>query len=427
MRTSRPRTRGPCSIAMWICAGISRDCVTGARRRWRIRNAGRATTTTTGRLLSTTGKCRACMPRPAVAATSRHRTPASRWAWPMRCVDRGKVRVRAGRVAGFSSERSAALGNVLCKGGMREQLAAALLQQCLFPFQRRTDRSAETGIGDVVARVRARGQEAARELVHALRAGLEPMQPTPQAEVDALVIAKFEMQARRLFERAPVAAVQGVGAGQEQRARDDAAFVARERDVRMLRKSRAEVAEEIQRQGRRVAFLVEGVGIEVMHRAPVVVAQRTAVAELALDAGVRDLRALAADSAAALVGEGAEKILEVAPAVEVAPLELPVGAREPRVVEGAGVFITQEVDVRRRQAGPLGQLAQPGRKRCAMLRGAWPVTGQQARTGHRRVGYGAQELRIVIAARTFPGIRPGPVEHVLAMRVGFHVQGQGAD
>src|SRR6185312_17399302 len=110
---------------------------------------------------------------------------------------------------------------------------------------------------DVMARMRARGQETARQLVHALRAGFEAAQAMAQAMVDALVVAKFEVQPRHLFMCAPVAAIERVIAGKEQRTRDDAARAMRERDVRVFGKRGAEVAEEIERQGRRVAFLVE--------------------------------------------------------------------------------------------------------------------------------------------------------------------------
>src|SRR5690348_2907079 len=95
---------------------------------------------------------------------------------------------------------------------------------------------------------------------------------------------------------------------------------------------RTKMAKEIQRERRRVAFLVEGVGIEMVHAAPFRIVQGTAAAEFALDMGFHDLRALAPDRVATLVGEGIEEILEAAPAIRVAPLELPIRARQPGIV-----------------------------------------------------------------------------------------------
>src|SRR3546814_3136095 len=70
-----------------------------------------------------------------------------------------------------------------------------------------------------------RRQEAARDLVHALGAGLERRQSFAQAVFDALVVAGLEVQSRQLPERAPVASVQRVRAAQAQRAGDRLAVV----------------------------------------------------------------------------------------------------------------------------------------------------------------------------------------------------------
>ena len=59
-------------------------------------------------------------------------------------------------------------------------------------------------------RLRTVRQESARELVLALRAGLERVQAFAQAVIDALVVAGLEMQAVDCLARAPVAAVQRV-------------------------------------------------------------------------------------------------------------------------------------------------------------------------------------------------------------------------
>src|SRR3546814_4287922 len=61
----------------------------------------------------------------------------------------------------------------------------------------------ERRIGDPVAAAHRRRQEAARDLVHALGAGLERRQSFAQAVLDALVVAGLEVQSRQLPERAP--------------------------------------------------------------------------------------------------------------------------------------------------------------------------------------------------------------------------------
>ena len=242
-----------------------------------------------------------------------------------------------------------------------------------------------------------------------------------------LVVAQFEMQAWNLLARTPVAPVQGVAAGEEQRARNDFASPTRKGNMRMGGERGAEVAEECQREGRCVAFLVEGVGVEVMHAAPFGVIERATVAEFAFDAVVLHLRAFAADSIAALVGQGAEEILEITPALRVAPLELPIRTRQPRVVECIDLDLAQEVDVQRRQPGLLGDFAQRPGEHAATPVGIGAGAAQQARSGHGRIGYRAQELRVVVAARALPCVGPCPIEHVLAVRVALDVQRGGAD
>ena len=53
-------------------------------------------------------------------------------------------------------------------------------------------------------------QIAARELVLALRAGLDALELVRDGELDGLVVAELEMQERMMLDRAPVAAEQRV-------------------------------------------------------------------------------------------------------------------------------------------------------------------------------------------------------------------------
>ena len=84
------------------------------------------------------------------------------------------------------------------------------------------------------------------------------------AEVDALVVAGLEMQAVVLLARAPVAAVQRLGAPEEHGGRDGLAVVARALDHEVLAQRLRQRAEERARQVRLVAVPQEGVAMQVV-------------------------------------------------------------------------------------------------------------------------------------------------------------------
>ena len=66
-------------------------------------------------------------------------------------------------------------------------------------------------------------QVAAREFVLALRAGFDPLEPVCDRIVDRLVVAELEMQKRMVLDRAPIAAIERVGADEIDGAGDPAA------------------------------------------------------------------------------------------------------------------------------------------------------------------------------------------------------------
>src|ERR1700732_3973740 len=72
------------------------------------------------------------------------------------------------------------------------------------------DRAAQIGIGNVMRGVGGLRQVAARDLVLALRAGLDRFEAALDGEIDRLVVADLEMQKRVMLDRAPVAAEQRV-------------------------------------------------------------------------------------------------------------------------------------------------------------------------------------------------------------------------
>ena len=67
-------------------------------------------------------------------------------------------------------------------------------------------------MGDVMHRMGGDGQVAARQLVLALCAGLDPLQPLRKRKIDRLMVADLEMQEGMVLDAAPVAAVERVAA-----------------------------------------------------------------------------------------------------------------------------------------------------------------------------------------------------------------------
>src|SRR5215813_9256366 len=76
------------------------------------------------------------------------------------------------------------------------KLAAGFGDIGTFALEVIRDRPSQTGVGDVMGGVGGVRQISACELVLALRAGLDDLQPAFDREVDRLIIADLEMQER---------------------------------------------------------------------------------------------------------------------------------------------------------------------------------------------------------------------------------------
>jgi hypothetical protein len=85
------------------------------------------------------------------------------------------------------------------------------------------DGAAKPGVSDPMGAVGLDGKITAGELVRALGAGFDARELALYGKVDGLIVADLEMQARVLLERAPIAAIERVGADKIQRAGDGAA------------------------------------------------------------------------------------------------------------------------------------------------------------------------------------------------------------
>src|SRR3954452_14629676 len=119
------------------------------------------------------------------------------------------------------AERSGLVAALAKRSGVAE-LAADLGHISAFAFEVIGNRAAQIGVGDVMGGVGGLRQVSARQLVLALRAGLDHPQAALDREINRLVIADLEMQERMMLDRAPIAAEQRIGADKIDRARDPA-------------------------------------------------------------------------------------------------------------------------------------------------------------------------------------------------------------
>ncbi len=279
-------------------------------------------------------------------------------------------------------------------------------------------RLGERGIGDAVAAAHEHRQEAARDLVLALRAGFEHPQALAQAVFDALVVAGLEMQARQVLAAAPVAPVQGVAAAQAQRTGDGFAVAFGQEQHQLAWQGPGQMVEELAGQRGRIAVVVEGLQVEAEHGVQLGVIGIAAMDGPEGHAGTRDPRALLADVLAVLVVEGGQEGVEIRPAGVVAPVVLHVGAGQPGRVE-RGVFrLRMEIDMHRGQPVLVRAFGQ-----CVDQLPARGGGGrQQARAGHGRIGHRAQPLWEVIASIARVRLCPGMIEHELAVRIVLQVR-----
>jgi len=130
----------------------------------------------------------------------------------------------------------------------------------------------------------------------------------------------------------------------------------------------------------------------------------------------RDMRSLVPDVLAFLVGECTEEIVEVTPAVFIAPVELPieawqpVPARECIDVRGRG-----EIEMRRRQSESRRFSMHRLDEHRAQLRRVIAVAGKQARTTDGLVRHRAKQLGVVVEPVLRVSVRPAPVENEFPM------------
>src|SRR5664280_2538833 len=117
-----------------------------------------------------------------------------------------------GRARGHAFRKRALflLDQILAERCCRRKLLAGGLYISPFAGEIFRNRPAQARIGDEMGGIGRVRQVAARQLVFALRAGLDPLELVGDRIVDGLVIAELEMQERVVLERAPIAAIKRV-------------------------------------------------------------------------------------------------------------------------------------------------------------------------------------------------------------------------
>ena len=174
-------------------------------------------------------------------------------------------------------------------------------------------------------------------------------------------------------------------------------------------------------------MLQVGALVAVVEKIPVGGRDLTSAQHAKHYAGLKHAAALLADFLALVLGQRRQEIIEIGEpggilGMPVVPVELHLVAQQQAGRAcGGQLVVGREQQVQRRQAAftrPVQQGPQQRRPRCVAL-------GQQAASGHGREGHGHHGLRVVGQAMALMGVGPGPVEDILAIRMGLDVESAG--
>src|SRR5487761_166798 len=323
------------------------------------------------------------------------------------------------------SRRGFAIGDVLANLGRVVVDGAALTLQVI------ADSRAEGGVGDVVRRPGEGGLEAAAHLVLALGAGLEPLHAPLDAELDPLVIAGLEMQAVILGRGSPIASVERLPRPEEDGCghrcfppcRALRGAMHGDFDHERIPERARDLTEEFAGQVRLVAVPQEGLAVKVIDAVEEARVEVAAEARLEADAGLGHAPALASRFLALLRRERLEVCVE-ARIGPVAPVELAVAAQQPtrRLADCARGLIEEE-GVHRGESAARRMSLQRLEQTLRHDGGLETRAHEQARASGRREGHGNDELGIVPASIARIRLRPGEIEHELAVGVRLDIGG----
>src|SRR5712672_2641612 len=178
--------------------------------------------------------------------------------------------------------------------------------------------------------IRGLRQISARDLVLALRTGLDGFQTAPDRKVDGLIIADLEMQERMMLDRAPVAAEQRIGTDEIDGAGDPAALAPGHHQQHVLRHALAYKRKEGAGQIRPAPFARTGIHVEIEEGVPGILGEVAAGEGVNRNSISDGIAPLALDCLAMARVEGGEEILEAAVAL-VVPVKLLVVALQEAV------------------------------------------------------------------------------------------------
>src|SRR5260370_5707818 len=173
-------------------------------------------------------------------------------------------------------------------------------------------RAAQIGVGDVVRGIGGLRQIAACDLVLALGAGLDGLQAAPDRKIDGLIVADLEMQKRVMFDRAPVAAEQRIGADEIDGAGDPAAVAPGHHQQHVLGHALADARGEATSEVTPAPSPRACLHVEGEEAVPRAFGAAAAVERVDRDAAGQGIAPFAPDRLAVARIEGGEKILETA-------------------------------------------------------------------------------------------------------------------
>ena len=183
------------------------------------------------------------------------------------------------------------------------------------------DGVAEFGMLEPVPGMGRGGDQPACELVLALRTAFEDLQPVRDRVLDALLVAGLEVQARQVFQRAPVAAVQTLAVLHAERARGGLTVAVGDDQHDVVGHGLAQLREEGGVEMRLAAVPRVGVGIASVEKGPVGVGAVAALDPAEAHPQAGELLPFLADLLALVVSERGEEIVEAGVAL-VEPVEL---------------------------------------------------------------------------------------------------------
>src|SRR5690606_16904847 len=282
-------------------------------------------------------------------------------------------------------------------------------------------------IRQAMPRPRRRRREASADLVLPLDAGLELLQSFADAMLDALVVARLEMQAVKIREAAPVAAVKRAAALETDRRGNRRASVTRDDDEHVLGHRARDLGEKRPVQVRSAAVQQERARVEAEDEIPVLLRQLVAAHVLEAYPGLRDAPPLATRLLALLGIERGEKVVEIAVAAVVPDEHAALARQEPGRLESRPLRFGRKKAMHGRRVELVAKRRGGAEQRRRDPVGAGGIADEQPSSGRRRERDRRDELRVIAASGPLVRVRPAPVEHELAVGIVLEVERQRAD